>query len=197
VSLPPNMNEFVKILAKIAPPFKWNIVDLEQAAVMMGKNPQYHQILFPDGVSSAKEYYEHMQDLEMAQLLSNHEKPTKIREKISLALKIRIIDLGYKKHINQNARLQIKDIPTKATWKTCDNIWKYAGDASTDFNYYSKRSILFYVYVRAVKCYAIDDSKDFTKTAQNIDYNINKVLNIAKIKTKFKAENIPILRLFF
>ena len=33
-------------------------------------------------------------------------------------------------------------------WKTADTIWRLAGDESTDFNYYSKRLLLSWVYLR-------------------------------------------------
>ena len=126
-------SEFIKALEIISSPYHLEIKHLEEASLSIGKDPKYHQILFPDGLYSIKEYYEQLKDTEMLNLLCKKKKPQKIRDRISLGIKTRIIELGYRKHTNHNCIIKIDDSSIKSAWRTCDNIWKYAGDNSTDF----------------------------------------------------------------
>ena len=83
--------------------------------------------------------------------------------------------------------------------RSCDLIWKYAGDKSTDFNYYTKRGLLLPVYISAKAYYIADNSMDHEKTKEFIRNSLDNIINIASFKSKInmpKMEDIPILRLF-
>lgn len=188
----PRSLDLVKAMQELATYTHWNEDIMQQACVNIGLDQSYHRIIFPDGVGEAILCNELFLDHKMLNILNNRERPEKIRQKISLALAVRVIELGVKE---DGLKLMPKTSP-KAMWNTSDAIWKYVGDKSLDFNYYSKRTILLAVYVKVRKFYQQDNSNEFSATSAYIDEQIRKVLEMGKIKEKFKLENIPILRLF-
>lgn len=162
----------------------------------------YHYILFPGGGSQIIEEFESWQDQKMLELLLTEDQNLKIREKIAKALEIRIMGIVPKAAIlEQNALFLIPGnilSGAKCYSKTCDLIWRYAGDKSEDFNYYSKRGLLLCVYTSSRLFYLSDNSKDFIKTKEFIATSLERIINIAKIKDKVKLpsiEDVPILRL--
>ncbi len=180
-------NQFIEALIKLIPQYGWSVEAMQKAAILLDRDPEYHQILFPDGVSEAREFYEAMMDAKMLEMLAEMPRPDKIRERIGFALKVRIIDL----------KSSYKNPSIKSIWSTADAIWYYAGDVSTDFNHYTKRGLLSAVYIASKRHYAKDDSEGFKDTEEFIARSIEKVLKIASIKYKMpKMEDIPILRLF-
>ncbi len=180
--------EFMESLLKSVPKYGWTIDAMRDASVNLGLDQEYHQIFFEGGVSEARQLYEELQDIQMLEILGQMPYPEKIRQRIALALKVRIIDLddGYYKS------------PMTSIWRTVDEIWRYAGDTSADFNYYTKRSLLAAVYIKSKKSYSRDTSENYQNTHRVIKQSIEKVLKIATLKRRLtQIENIPILRLFF
>ena len=71
-------------------------------------------------------------------------------------------------------------------WKTSDIIWKLAGDQSTDFNHYTKRILLSWVYLTTFICWTKDRDKNFQETKLFLDRRINEVLLFGKTSRKLK-----------
>lgn len=163
----------------------------------------YHHVLFPDGESQILQEFENWQDAIMLKTLSMQEKPKKIRAQIALALENRLMHVIPKKAlINSCAALLLPQniyAGSKAAGKTSDLIWKYAGDKSTDMNYYTKRGLLLPVYLSARAFYIADNSKNHQDTKDFIKNALDNIINIASFKNRIKLpklEDIPILRLF-
>ena len=76
-------------------------------------------------------------------------------------------------------------IAIKSLYKTIDLIWFLVGDKSTDFNFYTKRSILAGVYVSTI--FNFFKNKDLDKTIDHLDRKLRDVNKIPKIKNKFKS----------
>ena len=70
----------------------------------------------------------------------------------------------------------------KFAWKLADTIWLAAGDKSTDYNYYSKRSILSGVYSSSLLYFLNDDSKHIEDTISFIKCQLAGIVKIAKLK---------------
>ena len=160
----------------------------------------YHYVLFPAGVGQIMQEFEAWQDSQMLANLDTLERPSKIREMVALALEVRIMKI-----LSKNALLNANGfftIPSnllsgsKVAYKTCDFIWKYAGDKSSDFNHYTKRGLLFSVYQSSKLFYFADNSTDHKNTKEFIKNALDNIVNIASFKSRIKMENIPILRLF-
>ena len=164
---------------------------------------KYYLILFPNGEKQIAEEFELWQDHKMLELLTHEEPQFKIREKIQRALEIRIMEIVPKSVIlKQKAFFLLPSnllAGANCYARTCDLIWRYAGDKSDDFNFYSKRGLLLGVYTMAQLFYLSDDSQGYIKTQEFIATCLQNVINIANIRNKIilpSLEDIPILRLF-
>lgn len=172
--------EFIELLAKEG----FSTEAMRHASISLGLHPEYHNILFPGGISEALEYYEQRLDAKMLHALNQNDLlPKKIREKIGLALRLRIV-AGHVPSI-------------KSAWRTADHIWRFAGDTSSDFNHYTKRGLLSGVYIAAAKYRRNDNSSGSVDTELFIAKNLDRIISIAQLKNKLpKPEDIPIIRYF-
>ena len=72
----------------------------------------------------------------------------------------------------------------KMVWRMADCVWNIVGDTSTDYNYYTKRSLLSAVYCTSVGYYLQDKSPNHNNTRLFIDKRLKNVLSIHKFKAK-------------
>ena len=160
----------------------------------------YYLVLFPGGLTEIATAYEQWQDQIMYQSVS--ELPGKIRQKIALALRVRITIGPKAALLNQNSYFMLPNNLAqglRCAAKTCDIIWRLAGDQSTDFNYYTKRALLLPVYLSAQAYYLTDDSSEHHKMKEFIDSSLNSIITVFETFKKCRlpeSQNIPILRLF-
>tara|TARA_Y100000589_G_C27072827_1_gene596194 strand:+ start:65 stop:661 length:597 start_codon:yes stop_codon:yes gene_type:complete len=78
-------------------------------------------------------------------------------------------------------------ISNKILFNIADEIWFLSGDKSTDMNYYSKRIILMNIYASVFSFFVFDKSKDFSRTLNLLEKEINLVLSFGKIKKKMSS----------
>lgn len=168
-----------------------------------GFDKNYNKILFSSGLPQILQEFESWQDDLMIEELKKTTRPKKVRDQIALALEIRIMKLIDKKaSLNTNAAFLLPSnilSGSESFCHSCDLIWKYAGDKSTDFNYYTKRGLLLPVYLSARTFYFADNSAEYKKTKEFIKNSLDNIINIASLKNQIKLpkiEDIPILRLF-
>lgn len=186
---------------------RWNHTLLRQAEINLGLREGEYFLLFSNDLFDIVRHFEEWRDNMMLEYLSKLEEPKKIREKIAEAVIYRL--MGQYKSRNWQ-QICIKTASYLACpdhvfysqsigWKTCDRIWRWAGDKSVDFNYYSKRGILFSVYTASILFFMADRSENYLDTQNFIKTSLANIVNIAKFKPVFslsKLQNIPIVRLF-
>ncbi|MCC8415782.1 MAG: COQ9 family protein [Rickettsia endosymbiont of Gnoriste bilineata] len=196
--------QFVQTLAKLLIFNEWNDKLLADTETECGFVKGYCYIIFPGGVREIVDFFESWQDQKMLELLSQQETPIKIRGKIDLALKIRIKD-GIAKlvHLRNRSYFAVPSnsiFATKTAFRTCALIWRYAGDKSIDYNYYTKRGLLLSVYITSILYYIQDESEDNIDTDKYITKSLSNIITISsKCKNMLKLPNpvdIPIIRLF-
>ncbi|MFK8040518.1 MAG: COQ9 family protein [Rickettsiaceae bacterium] len=185
---------------------KWHQNLIDNANDQCGFSPNYHRILFPDAIKQIILEFSYFNDQSMISYLQeNHRDEKSIRAKIASALDFRIIQTYPKSksqkelfnHIGYTALYP--DIAFKCALKTCDEIWRCAGDKSTDWNYYSKRSILLSIYLRAILIYIADESDESAITKTFIRDSLDNTVKFGKLKKTIKLPKIsemPIIRLF-
>src|SRR3546814_2426616 len=61
-------------------------------------------------------------------------------------------------------------------WRSADCMWRLAGDTATDYNHYSKRTILGTVYGSTVAVFLDDESEDFADTRAFLARRIDAVM---------------------
>ncbi len=296
--------QFVQTLPKLLAFSQWNNKLLADTEEECGFVKGYCHIIFPGGIREVVDFFENWQDQNMLNLLSQQETPTKIRDKIDLALRIRIKDcianptnitpnsqtftseedvkpeqsdpvlchsgesrnldsrlrgndnlqrgngklqcgngklqrgndnlqrgndnlqLPHRSnsaprnndslHTNQVSYIDSKLVhlrnrsyfttpsnsifATKIAFRTCDLIWRYAGDKSIDYNYYTKRGLLLSVYITSILYYIQDESENNIDTDKYITKSLSNIITMtSKCKNILKLPNlvdIPIIRLF-
>jgi len=72
-------------------------------------------------------------------------------------------------------------------WRTADLIWRIAGDTSTDFNHYTKRTMLGGVYASTLLVWLDDSSDGLSDTAAFLDRRIDDVMKIEKWKAEWRG----------
>jgi ubiquinone biosynthesis protein COQ9 len=181
----------------------WSQQILEEICRNLNLSPKHYHIWFPGGADDILTLLEDRYDQEMLNILTNSSNVDGVTKKISAALKIRICATSRSKMLSiKNSCYYIlpqnSGLGLKLSWKTVDLIWRYAGDESVDFNYYSKRSLLQGVYLASQTYYNLDTSEDHIMTHDFIDKSLNQVVSSAKFFKKIPQylSKIPILRMF-
>jgi len=78
-------------------------------------------------------------------------------------------------------------------YDTVDGIWYAAGDASTDFSFYTKRATLAGVYTATLMYWLEDRSDDFAETRAFIDRRLADVARLGEARGRLDAafERLP------
>ncbi len=189
---------FVQSLLELLPFNEWNNKLLEEAEEKCGFAKGYALIVFPEGLSEIIEFFESYLDNIMLESLKTIEEPAKIRDQISLAVKIRIKTVLPIIHSKNAAYFALNPMQeTEVAFRSCDAIWHYTGDKSLDFNYYTKRGLLLSVYVSSILFYIQDESENYIETDKFIETSVeNIVKTFSQMKKLLDPSNIPIVRMF-
>ncbi len=117
--------------------------------------------------------------------------PLKIREKIARAVEARLAYLRPHKEAARRAGAYLAlphnaPVAARLVWATADAIWRALGDASTDFNFYSKRAILSGVWTSTFARWLSDDSENEEATVAFLAKRIDNVMQIEKLKARVR-----------
>ena len=173
----------------------WSQELLNRAGAEVGGDPSYGWRLFPKGPLEAITYWSELLDQEMLASLPNPE-DLRVREKVALGVKTRLCllapyreaarktatYLAFPTHLSQSSRL---------LYRTVSEIWYYAGDTSTDINFYTKRGLLGWVYSSTFLYWLRDHSTDNEATWRFLDRRIDEVLALPKIPQKIVHSLFP------
>lgn len=166
----------------------WSDTILRKAAMEAGFAPDLARIAFPQGATDAICFFTRQCDEQMAQQLSSVRiEKMKIRERIALAVKTRLqlhndIRPVIRKTVNFLSMPQHAGLAASLLWKTVDCIWYEAGDTSSDFNYYTKRTLLAGVYSSTLLYWLKDDSENYQATWDFLHRRIENVMLINKAR---------------
>lgn len=170
----------------------WSSDIFKMAAERANIDKAYAELIFIGGVDEILDmYFIHIDKLMMDEVLTHDIASMRVGERIKLALKSRIkVMEPYKKLTSKTVShlLLPWNVPTalRLGWRTMDTIWYDVGnDQSTDFNYYTKRGILYTVYISVIKYWLADHSNHNYETMEFIDRQIDRVLGMGK---KFKKK---------
>jgi len=111
----------------------------------------------------------------------------KIRDRIRMALVTRL-EQGDREVTRRALALlaqpQHAALSARLLWQAADAMWRAAGDTATDYNHYTKRTILAAIYSATLLHWTQDDSEDFTDTRAFIERRIDGVMRFEKTKAK-------------
>lgn len=187
-----NMDEREKLKIKILNqalihvPFEgWSQELLEQAARESDVDPSYAWRLFPKGPLEAVSFWSHLLDQEMLASLPAAE-TLRVRDRIALAVRTRLTLLSTNRQAALKTARYLSRPPhlaeaSRLVYQTVNQMWYYAGDTSTDYNFYTKRGLLAWVYSSTFVYWTQDTSEGFEKTWTFLDRRIEEVLKIPKL----------------
>ncbi|MEG8047912.1 COQ9 family protein [Sphingomonas aerolata] len=114
----------------------------------------------------------------------------KIRARIAALIEARLQATAADRESLRRA-LAILALPQNLTkagrlgWRTVDTIWRTAGDVATDYNHYTKRTILLGVYAATVTVFLDDDSEGFAETRAFLSRRIDGIMRFETAKSGF------------
>lgn len=182
----------------------WNETALISAADMAGVDPDIAKLAFKDGPMEMIEAWITSVDQAMArEWPAERLSQLKIRERIRALIAFRLEAVADVDEAVRRA-LSIMAMPRNAArslqlgWRSADLMWRLAGDTSTDYNHYTKRTILAGIYSATLAVFVNDDSEGKARSFEFLDRRIDGVMKFEKVKAQFlnKDRELPSLTRF-
>jgi len=171
---------------------------IAQAVEQAELDANYSQILFPNGMVDLIEFYNNQADEQMVKAIEKDKDFAKLgtTAKVAHVIKTRLQQQAkYKSKIQGMFKYLLNPLHAatalKLKYNTMDAIWKLAGDASNDYNFYTKRGLLGIVYMRTINFWFNDNSKDNQDTWAYLDKRLDEVVSVGKNISSLKAKFIP------
>jgi len=146
----------------------------------------------------------HSIDADMADRLPPETLATmKIRARITALIEARLAIVAPNREALRRA-LAILAMPqnmmqgAKLGWRAADLMWRAAGDTASDYNHYTKRTILAGVYAATITVFVDDVSEDWADTRAFLGRRIEGIMRFEKAKAGFiaRTEHRPSLSRF-
>lgn len=187
-----------EIRAKLAPGIAanaafdgWSDAARDMAAQAEGIDTDVAALAFKDGpVDMIDAWFAHIDGVMLTAVPPERLALMKIREKITALVEARLDATSIDRESLRRA-LAILALPqnlakaTRLGWRTVDAIWRAAGDVSTDYNYYTKRTILLGVYASTITVFLDDESEGLAETRAFLGRRINGIMQFEKAKAGF------------
>ncbi len=169
----------------------WSDAARDMAANAEGIDTDIAALAFKDGpVDMIDAWFAHIDGVMLATVPPERLALMKIREKITALVEARLDATSIDRESLRRA-LAILALPqnlakaTRLGWRTVDTIWRAAGDLATDYNYYTKRTILLGVYASTITVFLDDESEGLADTRAFLDRRINGIMQFEKAKAGF------------
>ncbi len=171
----------------------WTKAVLESAVEKAGYSKDMVPSVFPGGVADAVAHLSYWADERMLSVLEkSNVKAMRVRDKIALGVRTRLEVLEPFKEAERLAigywmRPLRKWKGARLVWKTADMIWIWAGDTATDYNRYTKRTLLSGVLTATTFFWLTDQSEGTQDSWSFLDRRIEDVMKLGKIAAKLKT----------
>lgn len=175
----------------------WSDEALSAAAQDLGCAADSWRELFPGGVQDAFIHYSEMADKKMVlafdawyQAQPSGPVPThlQIRQLILIRLEqAQPYQEVVRKSLSFLARPEMAPLAPQLLYRTVDDMWRAAGDVSTDYNFYTKRATLSAVYSATLLAFLSDQTTDLSSTTAFLDRRLKDISRIPKMSAPVKA----------
>jgi len=169
----------------------WNFEAVMVAARDGGVDTDIAKLAFPGGAMDMISAWIEAVDEKMAKALTPEKLAAMpIRERIRSLVQFRLDTISGQEEALKRATAIMampQNMPSsmKRSWKSADLMWRLAGDTATDYNHYTKRTILSGLYVATLAVFADDASENKQKTREFLDRRIEGVMKFEKTKAKW------------
>lgn len=180
----------------------WTDAARDAAASANGVDPALGTLAFDQGAMDMIEAWISHVDAQMIEAFPPERiAAMKIRERIHALIAFRFEAVTHQREALRRATA-IMALPSniartaKLSWRTADLIWRLAGDTATDYNHYTKRTILAGVYGSTLMAFLDDETPDFADTHAFLARRIDNVMQFEKAKAKWtnKGESLSLTR---
>ena len=186
----------VKAMLTHVPFDGWTWEAMEQGAIDLGfekKKTSSLRIkifkeLFKNGSIDFIDTFSKIIDLEVIENYNLVEpKPERVPEKIKKIIMTRL-NLCHKYKEAVRSSISVTAIPVNSKislnilYKTCNSIWRMAGDKSTDFSFYTRRISLAAVYTSTLLFWLNDNSNNNIETEFFLDRRLKDISKISSLK---------------
>lgn len=167
----------------------WTHAAIRAGAEDLGISEGRALLVFETGLDALLAHKAQMDDALTDALAKADMDTMRIRDRITFAVRTRFELMAPYREAERRAATLLAmphnaPLAAKAIWKTVDIMWRAAGDTATDFNHYSKRTILGAVYSSTFLIWIGDDSEDCADTWAFLDRRIEGVMKFEKVKAK-------------
>lgn len=168
----------------------WNIKAISSAAAQLGVDADMAALAFPGGATEMIDAWFASVDAAMASALPAEQlAQMKIRARILALVEKRLELLAPDREALRRA-LAILAFPTnlplstRLGWRAADHMWRLAGDTATDYNHYTKRTLLGGIYVATLLVFLDDESEDYADTRAFLGRRIDGVMRFEAAKAR-------------
>lgn len=169
----------------------WSDDAIVAAAEQMGADVDVARLAFPGGAMDMIAAWIEAVDQRMAEDLSAQSLAAMpVRERIRALVQYRLDAIDGQEEALKRATA-IMAMPqnmaeaAKRSWKSADLMWRLAGDTATDYNHYTKRTILAGIYAATLAVFADDSSEGKQATREFLARRIDGVMAFEKAKAKW------------
>ena len=173
----------------------WGDAARDMAADQAGVDRDVARLAFPGGAADMIEAWFAQVDAEMlARLPQERLMAMKIRDRIPALVEARLDIVAPNREALRRA-LAILALPQNAVrgvklgWHAADVMWRAAGDTATDYNHYTKRTLLAGVYAATVTVFLDDDSEGHADTSAFLARRIWGIMRFERIKSRFVGQS--------
>jgi ubiquinone biosynthesis protein COQ9 len=162
----------------------WSMASLSAGAEGAGLSASDLLHGFPNGVADAVAHFSDWADRQAVAVLASPDMAhLKTHEKISMGVWGRLQAMGKWPEAARKATAWLAtprnaQLAARLLYRTCDRLWRAAGDTATDFNFYSKRGLLSGVVVSTTLYWLNDKSEGKQASSAFLDRRIAEVLTI-------------------
>ena len=171
----------------------WTRQAVDSAAAQLGVDPVQARLAFPKSQPAMIDcYIEEVDRALEASFTAEQLAAMKIRERIRALVWRRLEIMGDAREAVRRAFAILampQNVPLalRISWRTSDLMWRLAGDASTDFNHYTKRMTLGAVYGTTLLAWLDDQTEGWSDTAAFLDRRIDDVMKFEKWKAEWRG----------
>ncbi len=148
---------------------------------------------FAHGPASMIDAFHRRADRAMEAQLAQHDlESMKIRDRIGLAVRLRLLAMEPHREAVRRA-LVVQARPRNvlgsgtALIRIADAIWHGIGDTSTDFSFYTKRALVSGVYASTAIVWLSDESPDFEESWAFLERRISDALKLGGLRHRLKG----------
>lgn len=182
----------------------WGDAARDMAAEAAGIDRDVARLAFANGAVAMIDAWFAAIDRQMAERLPPETLAAmKIRARISALVEARLAIVAPDRESLRRARA-ILALPQNVAqaarlgWRSVDLMWRLAGDTATDYNHYTKRTILLGVYAATITVFLDDESEGYAETRAFLARRIDGIMRFEKAKAAFgkRYEHRPSLSRF-